>query len=106
MSEEGVPLESKKRAREEEDPHGFESPAAKLAAKTGAKMTLLLGNTISVFIQELDKCKTLKQFKDARTFLQGASAVITMAAEKITVDMINERKQIEQSLVQSEVEHK
>jgi hypothetical protein len=86
---------------------GFKSPAAKLAAKLSAKICIEMGASLEYIEQELGKCKTLKQFKVARTRIQDYSVAQTMNVAKLTLEMAQDgiklqsetkRRKIEETL--------
>ena len=64
MSKEEGDAVLKKRSREEE--MGFGTPAAKTAAKLGADICMLMGQTVQYVHDTLAPCKTIKEFKKAR----------------------------------------
>lgn len=60
-----VSMDSDKKRQRDEDEFGFGSPAAKIAAKLGADITMEMGESLEFINERLARCKTLKDFKSA-----------------------------------------
>lgn len=82
-----------KRTRQEDDA-GFNSPAAKLAAKLGANITMAMGESLQFIEDTLAPCKTLSEFKRARAAIQQRCIRDTIKVASLAVKMADDGNKI------------
>lgn len=75
---------------QDNDPSGFGSPAMKLVAGAYAQTVVLFGASFIAMEATLDSCRTLKQFKAARTAVKELAKTTMASAEVISLHMLSE----------------
>lgn len=93
-------METKKRERDEEEEQvvdsdlGFGTPAAGLAGQLAHDLCLDMGTTLQFVNDTLSQCKTLKQFKTARSAIETFSLVQTVKVGHLTMKMANDKSDL------------